>query len=52
MSDTLEAAAEIDPGKTLEIRLQAVGETTDEGEVRGFFGLNGQPRVILSLIHI
>jgi pyruvate carboxylase len=37
---------EIDPGKSLEIRLQAVGETTDEGEVRVFFELNGQPRVI------
>jgi pyruvate carboxylase len=41
-----EITAEIDPGKTLEIRLQAVGETTDEGEVRVFFELNGQPRVI------
>ena len=38
--------AEIDPGKTLEIRLQAVGETTDDGEVKAFFELNGQPRVI------
>ncbi|WP_374377078.1 pyruvate carboxylase, partial [Tabrizicola sp.] len=41
-----EIAVEIDPGKTLEIRLQAVGETTEEGEVRVFFELNGQPRVI------
>ncbi|WP_282025496.1 pyruvate carboxylase [Limimaricola cinnabarinus] len=41
-----EISAEIDPGKTLEIRLQAVGETTDEGEVRVFFELNGQPRTI------
>jgi pyruvate carboxylase len=41
-----EVTAEIDPGKTLEIRLQAVGETTDEGEVKVFFELNGQPRVI------
>ncbi len=41
-----EIAAEIDPGKTLEVRLQAVGETTDDGEVRVFFELNGQPRVI------
>jgi len=41
-----EISAEIDPGKTLEIRLQAVGETTDDGEVRVFFELNGQPRVI------
>ncbi|MEM8656062.1 MAG: biotin/lipoyl-containing protein, partial [Pseudomonadota bacterium] len=38
--------AEIDPGKTLEIRLQAVGETNEDGEVRVFFELNGQPRTI------
>jgi pyruvate carboxylase len=41
-----EISVEIDPGKTLEIRLQAVGETTEEGEVKVFFELNGQPRVI------
>jgi pyruvate carboxylase len=41
-----EISVEIDPGKTLEIRLQAVGETGDDGEVRVFFELNGQPRVI------
>ncbi|PVA11923.1 pyruvate carboxylase [Pelagivirga sediminicola] len=41
-----EITAEIDPGKTLEIRLQAVGETGDDGQVRVFFELNGQPRVI------
>jgi pyruvate carboxylase len=41
-----EITAEIDPGKTLEIRLQAVGETTEDGEVKMFFELNGQPRVI------
>ena len=41
-----EIEAEIDPGKTLEIRLQAVGETDDRGEARVFFELNGQPRVI------
>ena len=41
-----EITAEIDPGKTLEIRLQAVGEPTDDGEVKVFFELNGQPRVI------
>jgi pyruvate carboxylase len=41
-----EITAEIDPGKTLEIRLQAVGEVSDDGEVRVFFELNGQPRVI------
>jgi pyruvate carboxylase len=41
-----EISAEIDPGKTLEIRLQAVGETGDDGEVKVFFELNGQPRVV------
>ncbi|MBD0865968.1 MAG: pyruvate carboxylase [Rhodobacteraceae bacterium] len=41
-----EITAEIDPGKTLEIRLHAVGETDDNGDVRVFFELNGQPRVI------
>ncbi|MFA7432285.1 MAG: pyruvate carboxylase [Gemmobacter sp.] len=41
-----EITAEIDPGKTLEIRLQTVGDTGPDGEVRVFFELNGQPRVI------
>jgi pyruvate carboxylase len=41
-----EISAEIDPGKTLEIRCQAVGETDEKGEVKVFFELNGQPRVI------
>lgn len=41
-----EISAEIDPGKTLEIRLQAIGETGEDGEVKVFFELNGQPRVI------
>ena len=41
-----EISVEIDPGKTLEILLQAVGKTQDDGEVRVFFELNGQPRVI------
>ncbi|MDA5093834.1 pyruvate carboxylase [Aliiroseovarius sp. KMU-50] len=41
-----EVEAEIDPGKTLEILLQAVGETDENGEVKVFFELNGQPRVI------
>ncbi|WBU57465.1 pyruvate carboxylase [Paracoccus sediminicola] len=39
-------SVEIDPGKTLEIRLQAIGETDDKGEVKVFFELNGQPRNI------
>lgn len=41
-----EISVEIDPGKTLEIRLQAVGETDETGEVKVFYELNGQPRVI------
>ena len=41
-----EITAEIDPGKTLEIRLQALGETDEKGEVKVFFELNGQPRTI------
>ncbi len=41
-----EISAEIDPGKTLEIRLVAVGETHEDGEARVFFELNGQPRTV------
>ena len=41
-----EITAEIDPGKTLEIRMQAIGDTDEQGEVKVFFELNGQPRVI------
>jgi pyruvate carboxylase len=46
MTSGEEITTEIDPGKTLEIRLQAVGDTSDEGDVKVFFELNGQPRVI------
>jgi pyruvate carboxylase len=41
-----EIEAEIDPGKTLVVQLQAVGETNEDGEVKVFFELNGQPRVV------
>ncbi|MGR3804269.1 pyruvate carboxylase [Marinibacterium profundimaris] len=41
-----EITAEIDPGKTLEILFQTISETDDKGDVRVFFELNGQPRVI------
>lgn len=41
-----EISAEIDPGKTLEIRMITVGDTTDDGDVKVFFELNGQPRTI------
>ncbi|GGE47466.1 pyruvate carboxylase [Actibacterium pelagium] len=39
-----EISVEIDPGKTLEIRMQAIGETDENGEAKVFFELNGQPR--------
>jgi pyruvate carboxylase len=41
-----EISVEIDPGKTLEIRLQTMGETDEKGEMKVFFELNGQPRSI------
>ena len=41
-----EISVEIDPGKTLEIRLQAVSETNEAGDAKVFFELNGQPRSI------
>jgi len=41
-----EISVEIDPGKIMEIRLQAVSETNAEGDVRVFFELNGQPRTV------
>ncbi|MCB1385399.1 MAG: pyruvate carboxylase [Nitratireductor sp.] len=46
MEPAEQISVEIDPGKTLEIRLQAIGETHDDGEVRVFFELNGQPRTV------
>ncbi|AOZ70122.1 pyruvate carboxylase [Rhodobacter xanthinilyticus] len=39
-------SAEIDPGKTLEIRFQTKSETDEAGEVKVFFELNGQPRAV------
>ena len=41
-----ETVVEIEPGKTLIIRLQAIGEPEPDGQVKLFFELNGQPRVI------
>jgi pyruvate carboxylase len=40
-----EIAVDLEAGKTLVIRLSAIGES-HEGEVRVFFELNGQPRTI------
>ncbi|MGG7568139.1 pyruvate carboxylase [Rhodovulum sp. DZ06] len=42
-----EIAIELERGKTLQVLLVALGETTDEGTVRVFFELNGQPRSIV-----
>jgi pyruvate carboxylase len=36
----------IETGKTMVISLQTLGETDEDGNVRAFFELNGQPRVI------
>ena len=41
-----EANIEIERGKTLVISLTAVGETEEDGTVRVFFELNGQPRIV------
>jgi pyruvate carboxylase len=41
-----EIAVEIEPGKTLVIVLMTIGETDEEGQVKVFFELNGQPRII------
>ncbi len=41
-----ETSVTIEKGKTLVVVLQALGETDDEGQVRVFFELNGQPRMV------
>ena len=41
-----EIAVELEAGKTMVIRLLAIGETDAEGNVRAFFELNGQPRAV------
>jgi pyruvate carboxylase len=41
-----ELSIEIEDGKSLVVRLVALGETDDEGQVQVFFELNGQPRTI------
>jgi pyruvate carboxylase len=46
MTPGQEIAIAIERGKTLVIRLQAVGETDEEGMARVFFELNGQPRIV------
>ncbi len=41
-----EVAVDLEAGKTLIVRCQAVGAPDAEGEVRVFFELNGQPRTV------
>ncbi len=41
-----EIVVELEPGKALIVRLQAISEPDGEGHVKLFFELNGQPRVI------
>jgi pyruvate carboxylase len=41
-----EIAIEIEPGKTLVLLLLTIGETDEEGQVKVFFELNGQPRIV------
>ena len=41
-----EIMVDLERGKTLVIRCQAIGETDEEGQKRVFFELNGQPRII------
>jgi pyruvate carboxylase len=41
-----EIAIEIETGKSLVVSLQAIGEVEEDGTVRLFFELNGQPRII------
>jgi len=44
MKPGTEIAVTIETGKTLVVRCLAIGETDDEGNVKVFFELNGQPR--------
>jgi pyruvate carboxylase len=41
-----EIVIEIERGKALNLRLQTFGDTDEEGQVKVFFELNGQPRII------
>ncbi|WP_018151029.1 pyruvate carboxylase [Leeia oryzae] len=46
LADQQEIAVDLEPGKTLQIRLQGQADLPEDGEVKLFFELNGQPRVI------
>jgi pyruvate carboxylase len=46
MREREEIAIDIDPGKTLVVRMQGTAPSEEEGVVRVFFELNGQPRTL------
>jgi pyruvate carboxylase len=46
MREREEIAIDIDPGKTLVVRMQGTAAAEEDGLVRVFFELNGQPRTI------
>jgi len=46
MAEREEIAVDIDPGKTLVIRLQGTAPAEEEGLTKVFFELNGQPRTL------
>ncbi|QHS08773.1 pyruvate carboxylase [Sinimarinibacterium sp. NLF-5-8] len=46
MAEAEEVAVQLEPGKTLLIKLQGSAEVPDEGAVKLFFELNGQPRTV------
>ena len=41
-----EISVDLEAGKTLAIRCQAIGELEEDGSVRVFYELNGQPRAV------
>jgi len=46
MGEREEIAVDLDPGKTLVIRMQGVAPAEEEGVMKVFFELNGQPRTM------
>ncbi len=46
METQTEIGVELEPGKTMQVRLSAIGETGADGTIKVFFELNGQPRAI------
>jgi len=46
LGDGEETLVELERGKTLVVRCLAIGEADEDGQVRVFFELNGQPRIV------